>query len=89
MGTIRLYEESPGIGRLGRMAVLPQGRKQGLGKKLIQKMEEYAKSMGLKEIQCHAQMAVKQFYAACGYQQMSDEIFEEEGILHVYMSKIL
>jgi predicted GNAT family N-acyltransferase len=87
IGTIRLYEEEPGVGRLGRMAVLKTHRGNGNGRKLISALEEFAWGNGLSKITLHGQYDVKGFYASCGYAQVSDEVFEEEGILHVHMAK--
>ncbi len=89
IGTIRLYEEEaePGIGRLGRMAVLKAHRGNGNGRKLISALEAFAWDSGLSKITLHGQYDVKGFYASCGYTQVSDEVFEEEGILHVHMAK--
>jgi predicted GNAT family N-acyltransferase len=88
IGTIRMFEEEPGIGRLGRMAVLKAHRGNGNGRKLISALEDFAWSNGFSKITLHGQLNVKGFYASCGYVQVSDEIFEEEGILHVHMAKL-
>lgn len=87
IGTIRMYEEARTVGRLGRMAVLKAHRGNGNGRKLISALESYAWDNGFSRITLHGQYDVKGFYASCGYAQMSDEIFEEEGILHVHMAK--
>ena len=44
--------------------------------------------MGVKEITLHAQLTAKEFYARLGYREEGD-IFEEAGIAHVAMRKVI
>ena len=71
------------------MAVNKEYRGKGLGRMLIKALEEHAKSIGIQTITLHGQVSAKGFYGSCGYEQNSDEVFEEEGIMHVHMVKKL
>ena len=65
VGTLRLYiNEENGIkkGKLGRMAVLKEYRRLGLGKMLIQALVEYARIEKVSKIVCHSQEFVQDFY---------------------------
>jgi predicted N-acetyltransferase YhbS len=55
IGTIRLYVLPTGEGKLGRLAVLPSGRGKKVGAKLVQAVEDDAKSRGVPKIKLHAQ----------------------------------
>ena len=84
-GTVRLIEKSPGIGKLGRLAVLKEYRGKGNGKLLVKAVEEYARKIGMKKIKIHAQLYTLSFYEKCGFLKESEEVFMEENIPHVYM----
>ncbi len=80
-GAARLHNN-----KVGRVATLESFRGQGIGKALMLKIEEYAKSIGLKELKLHAQLHVKDFYLKLGYEVVGD-IFLEADIKHVKMIK--
>ncbi|QGQ95506.1 GNAT family N-acetyltransferase [Paenibacillus psychroresistens] len=75
--------------KLQRLAVLKPFRGLGIGKKLILALEQQAREAGfqytLLDGQCHAEA----FYLKLGYVIISDEPFEEAGIMHVRMQKTL
>lgn len=91
VGTLRLYVDKmdPRKGKLGRMAVLKEYRRLGIGKMLIGELVEYATQTNLSKITCHSQEYIQDFYKSCGFKVESQEIFMEEGIPHVLMSKII
>ena len=61
---------------------------QGIGKKLVQYADSYAREKGYRLIHCHARDTAKQFYLKLGYKVVGDE-FTEIGIKHYYMEKLL
>lgn len=91
VGTLRLYVDPSGTkGKLGRMAVLKEYRRRGIGKMLIQELVQYAKeSTNIQKIVCHSQEYIQNFYKSCGFIVESPEIFMEEGIPHVLMTKVI
>jgi predicted GNAT family N-acyltransferase len=84
-GRIRILD---GLGKLERICVLKAYRKFGLGKVIINALEEIAKEMGLSQVKLHGQTQAEGFYQKLGYRTSSD-VFMEDGIPHVLMLKKL
>ena len=84
IATARLTPE----GQLGRMAVLPQWRKQGVGASLIQALIDKARVLGLSEITAHAQVSALGFYEKQGFIARGD-VFMEVGIPHRMIQRSL
>lgn len=84
----RLREAGDGIGKVERIAVLATHRGEGWGRAIMDELEATARERGLSKLVMHAQMPVKGFYGALGYETTSD-VFEEAGIEHVEMEKLL
>lgn len=82
IGTARMQAN----GHIGRMAVLPDWRGQGVGGALLQMLIERAAAHGLAEVYLHAQTQAAGFYHQHGFIASGDE-FEEAGIPHVRMSR--
>jgi predicted GNAT family N-acyltransferase len=76
------------VGVLGRLSVLPVARGRGLGVRLVALIETLAGEHGCREVELHAQVPVREFYEALGYQAFGDE-YDEAGIPHISMRKIL
>ncbi len=83
IGAARIYKN-----KVGRVAVIDEYRKKGIGKALMAKIEEYAKANNINELVLHAQLYVKDFYEKLGYQSVG-EIFKEADIDHIEMKKII
>ncbi|MBS1156373.1 MAG: hypothetical protein H6R07_2297 [Proteobacteria bacterium] len=75
-------------GKVGRMAVLPQWRGQGLGERLLQAVMQEAKMRGWFELRAAAQASVTGFYAKAGFEPVGDP-FEAAGIAHQMMRVFL
>ena len=76
------------VGRIGRMAVAADWRRQGVGGQILQRLEGEARRLGLQRCQLHAQEYVKNFYAGLGYRERG-EVFLEAGIRHIEMGREL
>jgi len=85
VGTGRLRSVD-GFAKLERICLLAPYRKFGLGKVIIQSLEEIAKEKGLAKAKLHGQTHAEGFYQKLGYQTASS-IFMEDGIPHVLMIK--
>ncbi len=72
--------------KLRQMAVNPAYQRQGLGKKLIQKVEVYLQTQGVRHIELNARKTALKFYQKLGYKITSDEFFEI-GLPHFKMMK--
>lgn len=87
VGTCRVLVEG-GECRIGRMAVRKARRKEGIGAKLVATAEAEAIDAGARRVTLHAQRSAEHFYAGCGY-LAEGPTFEEEGIPHVLMTKVI
>lgn len=75
-------------GRIGRMAVLSGWRGCGVGRALLERLQQLAAADGLSCVYVHAQLEVVAFYRHAGF-QVSGEPFVTAGIAHVEMKKPL
>lgn len=87
VGTVRLYGVEA-AGRIGRVAVVASCRGQGVGAALMGRALEEAARRGYREVVLHAQTRVEGFYAGLGFRR-EGEVYEEEGIVHITMRRIL
>lgn len=74
--------------KMRQVAVDAEHQGRGLGKKLSEYAESYAKEKGFKLMFCHARKVAAPFYLSMGYQIVGDE-FSEVGIPHYLMEKNL
>ncbi len=84
VGYARLLPNS----QIGRMAVLSNYRRQGIGHALLSALETEAQKLGMTHIFLHAQTHVRDFYVNFGYEETGDE-FDEVDIPHIKMIKTL
>jgi len=82
-GRVRAVE---GVGKLERICILNPYRKYGLGKVIVQSLEEIVLQKGLTRAKLHGQTHAEGFYHKLGYETASDE-FLEDGIPHYLMVK--
>jgi len=72
-------------GHIGRMAVLKQWRRCGLGSAILEFLVGRARQQGLKEVHLNAQMHALGFYARHGFLEHGAE-FMDAGIPHRKMT---
>lgn len=84
----RLREYEPGTAKVERVAVVPERRGEGLGRAVMDVVEDHARGAGYDEVVLHAQVPVVGFYEALGY-EVEGEPFEDAGIPHRRMRKSL
>ena len=75
-------------GHIGRMAVLPAWRNQGVGQALLAAVMDAAQARGHATLRLSAQTHAAGFYARAGFVVVGDE-YEEAGIPHVAMQRTL
>ena len=80
IGTARLIP----TGQIGRMAVLPTWRKQGIGEALLLACIKGAQQREIDRIFLHAQTHAIDFYSRYGFTVIGDE-FDDAGIPHQEM----
>lgn len=87
VGTGRLDLEKDG--KVGRVAVLQQARRRGVGREMMRAIESHAREVTrLEKIWFHAQRSAVAFYLALDYEIASEEFFEA-NIPHVLMQKAI
>jgi predicted GNAT family N-acyltransferase len=97
-GAARMVVEAPGFegtdaslgpaAHLGRLAVLPEARGDGLGLALVRAVEARAVERGLRLIYLGAQTHALGFYERLGYEKFGEE-FDDAGLAHRHMSRRL
>ncbi|WP_328772288.1 GNAT family N-acetyltransferase [Streptomyces sp. NBC_00286] len=78
----------PGVGSLGRLAVLKSARGLGVGIALVRGIEDAARARGLTAVDLHAQTHALGFYERLGYEAYGPE-YLEAGIPHQAMRRSL
>jgi len=82
VGTGRLLPD----GHIGRMAVLEQCRRRGVGTLLLDRLIDAARQRGDREVLLSAQVHAVEFYRKHGFETVG-EIYEEAGIPHRAMRR--
>jgi predicted GNAT family N-acyltransferase len=77
-----------GAGKIERICVLADYRTCGIGKKLMEKIMQYAKDHGYEKVKLNSQSHAIPFYEKLGFFITSEEFFEA-GIPHRTMEKML
>jgi predicted GNAT family N-acyltransferase len=75
-------------GHIGRMAVRPGGRGQGVGGAILQALMAQARQRGDLQVMLNAQVHAAPFYAQHGFVQEGEE-FMDAGIVHIAMRAML
>ena len=81
IGTARLLPD----GHIGRMAVLSEWRRRGVGSALARALMVRALQAGCESVQLNAQRRAQAFYERLGFVPVGPE-FQEAGIAHVRMT---
>jgi len=84
VATGRLLQHAPGVGRIGRMAVVRVLRGANLGRDILRTLMQAAERRGDHEVLLHAQRSAEGFYGRQGF-TCRGEPFDEAGIAHIEM----
>ena len=84
IGTGRLLPD----GHIGRMAVVKEWRRRGVGADLLEALIGEARRRGFSEVRLSAQLQAAEFYRAHGF-VAEGKVYQEAGILHQQMSRKL
>lgn len=71
-------------GHIGRIAVLPQWRKQSVGTAIMEALLDEARSRGFRQVEVDAQTYAIPFYQRFGFEPEGEE-FEDAGMPHIKM----
>ena len=80
VGTARVVMRH-GDAKIGRMAVLKNYRRKGVGAALLKRAILESKRLHARRIYLHAQVAVTSFYERMGFRAVG-QVFDEAGIAH-------
>ena len=80
VGTARINRK----GRIGRMAVLKNYRRQGIGRKMIHVLMDYGRKNAITNFHVSSQITAVEFYEKMGFEPTGEE-FLEAGIKHINM----
>jgi N-acetylglutamate synthase-like GNAT family acetyltransferase len=67
IGVVKLMEKEPGVGWFSHMAVIPKFQHKGIGKLLLNFIEEEAKREGYSTLGCQARLNTTNFFEKAGY----------------------
>jgi len=82
VGTGRLLPD----GRIGRMAVVKEWRRMGIGAAIMEALMREARKRGHKEVTLSAQLQAAEFYRGFGF-AAEGKVYKDAGILHQAMRK--
>ncbi|MFH7028733.1 MAG: GNAT family N-acetyltransferase [Heteroscytonema crispum UTEX LB 1556] len=88
VATARIRYLDDNTAKIERLAVLPIARGQGIGKRMMEKALEIIAMKNIPKAVINAQEYVKKMYENLGFQEVGER-FEEAGILHIKMIKVL
>jgi predicted GNAT family N-acyltransferase len=71
-------------GKIGRIAVLAQHRRSGVGRRIVAHLVNQATDLGFSKVYLHAQTTAAPFYEQLGF-RVDGPVFDEVGIAHVRM----
>ena len=74
--------------KIGRMAVLPEFRKTGVGALILRFLIDRARTRGFRKAVLHAQLSAEGFYLKEGFSPVGG-VFDEAGIAHRKMERAL
>lgn len=83
-----MHDLGNGVAKLRQIAVTDARKGQGLGRILMERIEQKLEREGVAELVLNARLTVAGFYDALGYVREGD-LFEEIGLPHVRMRKRL
>ena len=84
IGTGRLLPD----GHIGRMAVVKEWRRRGIGAEILEALMAEARKQGHTEAILEAQLQAAEFYRGFGF-VAEGKVYEDAGILHQRMRKAL
>ncbi len=88
VGALMLVAESKDSIKMRQVAVAQDLQSRGIGNKLVEAAENYARENGFNQIFCHARLTAISFYEQLNYEGVGEQ-FVEVTIPHVKLVKTL
>lgn len=89
VATCRMYEMDESSVMVGRVVVLPEYQKQGLGRLAMEEAEKWIREQGYQKIVLESRDVAVGFYEKLGYKADFNRVIEGETFTCVYMEKCL
>ncbi|MDO4869756.1 MAG: GNAT family N-acetyltransferase [Bacillota bacterium] len=89
VATGRIFPAADGAAQMGRIVVLPEYRRKGLGTMVVKALEAWAAEMGYEKIILEARENKTAFYESMGYAGDKSKTIYSEPFTCVYMEKYL
>lgn len=89
VATCRIYEIDRNSVMIGRVVVLPEYRKQGLGSRVIREAEAWMKEEHYTRAVLESRDVAVEFYKKLGYHVVSEQVIQGETFSCIPMEKIL
>lgn len=68
LGVVKLFEKEPGVGWFSHLAVAGKAQRKGIGKMLMQAVEQAARQRGFKVLGCQARLNTTDYFKKLGFQ---------------------
>jgi len=88
VGCVLLVPKENERAQLIQMAVKYEFQSKGIGRKLLNSLLEYAETVNIREVFCHARENAIPFYLKNNF-TIYDQPFKEVGVIHSYMKYVL
>ena len=88
VGTGRVVRVDARTAQIGRMAVVKEQRKNGIGALVLEALERMAGMRGISDLTVNSQLPAESFYKNRGFARVSD-VFLDQGVPHVVMKKTI
>ncbi len=67
IGVVKLFEKEPGVGWFSHLAVIGKRQRQGVGRQLLQAVEQAARERGFKVLGCQSRLNTTAYFENAGY----------------------
>lgn len=88
IATARTYKQPDDTYPIGRVAVLKEYRKYGIGRMMITNLHDFLHKRGVNRTFVCAQVTARGFYEKLGY-EAEEGIVDDEGVPHINMWRIM
>ncbi|MBD2810967.1 GNAT family N-acetyltransferase [Xenorhabdus sp. Vera] len=85
IGVLRAIMMDNNVLKVGRVAILKGYRGRGIGRNIVEFIEDYGRKNSITTISLSSQCHAQPFYESLGY-QAHGEIYLEEGAEHIFMT---
>lgn len=89
LGVVKWLEREPGLAWMTHLAVAPDRQKQGIGRVLVQAVEDAARARGYKTIATYTRLDASEFFVKQGYRIIDLPAYHFGPVPSVWLEKDL